>query len=317
LSLEAATHLEQERADLGRLWQQRLERAAYEAERAGRQYRLAEPENRLVVRELEREWEERLAAQQHLDEEYHRFLREQPRVLTEAERETIRRLAVDIPALWHAPTTTDAERKEIIRQVIARVVVTATGSSEQVQVHVEWVGGMQTTGTLIRPVARLEQLSYYPQLCDRMRLLVGEGLGAEAIAERLNAEGYRPPKRRERFGRQGVLALLHRLGLREQRTRSTQSDELIGDEWWVPTLARRIGMPEVTLHNWIRRGWVQARQLAAPDRRWIVWADTAEVGRLQALHQRPAGYYTRRRWVEDVEQPAGGDAALPSEGGAA
>ncbi len=35
LSLEAATHLEQERADLDRLWQQRLERAAYEAERAG------------------------------------------------------------------------------------------------------------------------------------------------------------------------------------------------------------------------------------------------------------------------------------------
>ncbi len=34
LSLEAAMHLEQERSELDRLWQHRLERAAFEAERA-------------------------------------------------------------------------------------------------------------------------------------------------------------------------------------------------------------------------------------------------------------------------------------------
>ncbi len=300
LSLEAATHLERERADLDRLWQQRLERAAYEAERAGRQYRLVEPENRLVARHLEREWEECLAAQQQLAEEYQRFLHDHPRVVSEAEREAIRQLAADIPALWAAPTTTDAERKEIIRQVIARVVVVAEGSSERVQVTVEWVGGTQSTGIVIRPVARLEQLSYYPQLCDRIRELVSAGLGAEVIAERLNAEGYRPPKRRERFGQQGVLALLHRLGLSEQRSHAKQPASLDVDEWWVPMLARRVGMPEVTLHNWIQRGWVRARQQELPDRRWIVWADAAEVERLQQLHQRPAGYYTRRRWVEDT-----------------
>lgn len=47
LSLEAARNLEREREGLTRLWQQRLERAAYEAERASRQYRLVEPENAL------------------------------------------------------------------------------------------------------------------------------------------------------------------------------------------------------------------------------------------------------------------------------
>ncbi len=177
LSLEATTHLERERDDLNRLWQQRLERAAYEAERAGRQYRLAEPENRLVVRHLEREWEEHLAAQQVLEEEYHRFLHDQPRVLSDSERAAIRHLATDIPALWDAPTTTVAERKEIIRQVVARVVVDAQGSSDHVSVTVAWVGGTQTEGVLIRRVARLEQLSYYPQLCDRVRTLVAAGLG--------------------------------------------------------------------------------------------------------------------------------------------
>ena len=315
LSLEAATQLERERDDLNQLWQQRLERAAYEAERAGRQYRLAEPENRLVVRQLEREWEERLAAQQQLDEEYHRFLRDQPRLLSETERAAIRHLASDIPALWDAPTTTEAERKEIIRQVVGRVVVDAQGSTEQVSVRIAWVGGSQTEGVLIRPVARLEQLSYDPQLCDRLRTLVSEGLGAEAIADRLNAEGYRPPKRRARFGRQGVLDLLQRLGVREAQARSSQPQALGVDEWWLPALAQHIGMPAVTLYNWIQRGWVQARQQEPPDRHWIVRADAAEVARLPALHQRPAGYYTRRLWIEDGEQRMDADTAAHLEGG--
>jgi hypothetical protein len=81
LSLEAAMHLEQERASLERLWQHRLERAAFETERAGRHYRLVEPENRLVARQLAREWEDNLTAQQQLQEDYQRFLHQQSRFI--------------------------------------------------------------------------------------------------------------------------------------------------------------------------------------------------------------------------------------------
>ncbi|MDQ2743942.1 MAG: hypothetical protein M3Z66_16825 [Chloroflexota bacterium] len=99
---------------------QRQERAAYDVARAARQYHEVEPENRLVARTLERDWEEQLVAQQQLDEEYHPVIRRQPRLLTVHERDTIRRLAADIPALWTAPPTTVADRKEIIRQVVER-----------------------------------------------------------------------------------------------------------------------------------------------------------------------------------------------------
>jgi len=99
LSLEAATHLEQERADLDRLWQQRLERAAFETERAGRHYRLVEPENRLVARQLAREWEEKLSAQQKLQEDYQRLLHKQPRVLTADEQQAIRQKAIEYSKL--------------------------------------------------------------------------------------------------------------------------------------------------------------------------------------------------------------------------
>jgi hypothetical protein len=160
LSLTAAERVEQERAALDRLWQQRRERAAYEAARAARQYHAVEPEHRLVARTLERAWEETLVAQQQLDEEYRRFVSQQPRGLTTEERTLIRRLASDIPALWTAPTTTVADRKEIIRQVVERVVVAAQGRSERVTVRIDWVGGGQTEAEMVRDIARLSDLSY-------------------------------------------------------------------------------------------------------------------------------------------------------------
>ncbi|MEO1148047.1 MAG: zinc ribbon domain-containing protein, partial [Cyanobacteria bacterium J06638_22] len=70
LSLQATTQLEADRQELDTLWQQRLERAAMEAERAGRHYQLVEPENRLVARQLAQTWEAKLAAQQQLQKDY-------------------------------------------------------------------------------------------------------------------------------------------------------------------------------------------------------------------------------------------------------
>src|SRR3954451_16584049 len=115
LSLAAADDLQQERARLHQVRQQELERARYEAERARRQYDAVEPENRLVGRELERRWEEALKEQRRLEEEAARFARDQPRGRSDLEREQIRALARDLPAPWHTPATTSADRQRIVR----------------------------------------------------------------------------------------------------------------------------------------------------------------------------------------------------------
>src|SRR5207244_4268099 len=78
LHLAAAAEVAQERQRLHRHWQQQRERAGYQTERAARQYEAVEPENRLVARELERRWEEALAAQRRLEEDYQRFGAAQP-----------------------------------------------------------------------------------------------------------------------------------------------------------------------------------------------------------------------------------------------
>jgi hypothetical protein len=297
LSLEAAKHLEQERTELDHLWQQRLERASFEAERAGRHYRLVEPENRMVARQLAREWEEKLAAKQQLLEDYQRFCHQQPRLLSKAEQAAIRQLAESIPALWFATTTTNAQRKEIVRQMVSRILVNVEGESERVQITLEWVGGAQTQDMMIRPVAKLSQLSYYPQLCERIRQLADLGLRAPAIAQQLNSEGFRPAKHYPQFSRQGVADLMRRLGLRHKRSYEPVGDGLGEAEWWLPELARTLGMPTITLYAWVQRGLVQARQQTQPQGRWIVWADAAELERLRRYRQRSLSCEGRQHWL--------------------
>ena len=91
LSLQVAADVEAERHQLQQHWHQRLERVRYDAERACRQYQAVEPENRLVARTLERQWEAALAAEATMHAEYTRFLAQQPVPLAAQDREAIRR----------------------------------------------------------------------------------------------------------------------------------------------------------------------------------------------------------------------------------
>lgn len=253
-----------------------------------------------MARQLAREWEEKLEAHKNLEEDYRRFVAEQPRALSVAERENIRRLAQDIPALWHSPTTTMAERKEIVRQVIERVVVENEGKSERLHVTIEWVEGSKTKGVVIRPVRNMEYLSYYPQMCERISELVGEGLSIAEITKTLNQEGYRPPKQAGRLGRQTVNEVLQRLGLRAVRRRGPRDFGAEGpaeDEWWLAELVRELRMPGGTLNGWIRRGWVEARRQESSGR-WIVQANEAEVERLRGLRSLPMGHHDHHRWLD-------------------
>ena len=304
LSVTAAAQVEARRAEVDRIWRQRLERADFACDRARRQYQLAEPENRLVARQLEREWEAALAERAHLGEEYERYQQERPARLSAGELAAIRALASDIPALWAAPTTTVADRKRLLRAVIESVQVTADGATERVHATVTWAGGQQTHADLRRPVARIDQLSYYPALTERIRALAGQGLGNAAIAGQLAAEGFRTPRLHDRFHDGEIQQLIRRLGLRPGLDHDHRTDQgsLGPGQWWLATLAREIGMPVATLFGWLKRGWVSGRQDTRPPYRWIITADSAEVERLRALHQLPAGYHNRRRWTDTASR---------------
>ena len=217
LSLQALAQVHQERERLHRHWQQRLQRARQEAQRAERQYQAVEPENRLVARTLEQRWEEALRQEQAVQEDYDRFRQERPRQLTEEERQRIEALARDIPALWQAPETTAAQRKEIVRLLVERVVVQVQATSERVGVTIRWRGGQATEHEIVRSVARYQSLDDYPRMLERIRELRQVGLTIAQVAQQLNKEGYRTPKSRKGYTSTSVRKLLSRQSQKGQQ----------------------------------------------------------------------------------------------------
>jgi hypothetical protein len=291
LSLTAADDRQQERARWHRLRQQELERAGYETERARRPYAAVAPENRLVARERERRWEEALKQRRRLEEASARFCRSQPEGVSAAEREQIRSLAEDLPALWHAAGTTAADRQRIVRLLIEEVVVGVQGESERVDVTIRWAGGECSRHELVRPVQRYEQMADYGRLLMRIDELRKEGRTLAEVAVRLNEEGFRPPKRAAVFNKGLVAGLMAKGERGGPRPRSLADGQLLtADEWLLSDLARHLGMPQPTLHRWIRVGWVQARKLPTPGGHWVIWADADERERMARLRSCPRGW---------------------------
>jgi hypothetical protein len=305
LNLVAADDLEQERGRLHQNWRQQVERARYEAKRARRQYDAVEPENRLVARELERRWEEALKEQRRLEEEYARFRRDQPRGLSACEREQIRALSRDLPALWHAPATTAADRQRIVRLLVEEVVATVRGESEWVDVTIRWAGGSTSVHELVRPVQRYQQMSDYGRLLDRIDELRKEGRTLTVVAEQLNREGFRPPKRSVTFTKEMLSGLLAKCSRTCPRPRAVAEPGVLDDhEWLLTDLARELKMPPETLHRWIRVGWVQARKLPTPRGQWVIWADAEERDRMARIRTCPRGWSDEDNFAQLIKPKA-------------
>lgn len=286
LHLAAAADVAQERQRLHQHWQQQLERARYETERAARQYQTVEPENRLVARELERRWEVALTEQNRLTQDYERFCRSQPATLSAAEQEQIRLLARDIPQLWHADTTTTAERHRLIRFLIEQIEVGVQGETDQMEVAIRWAGGFVSRHNLARPVQCYEQLADFPRLRARITELHTAGKSMAAVAECLNQEGFRPPKRATRFTSSMVADFLAKGGRSGPRPMALSATGLLHKgEWLLTDLARHLNMPSATLHRWRKVGWVHARKLPVPGGHWALWADGSELKRLTRLRR--------------------------------
>jgi DNA invertase Pin-like site-specific DNA recombinase len=279
LSLKAIEDVQRERQRLHRHWEQRLERASYDVRRAERQYQAVEPENRLVARSLEEQWEKTLRAQRELREEYDRFLNLHLPRLTDEERSRIQTLSVDIPALWHSPETTARDRKEIMRLLTERIVVGVRKNTERAEVTITWRGGQTTRHEIVRAVSRYESLGEYDQMMDRIVQLRREGLTMKQLAAQLTREGYRTPRSQKGYTSTSVRQLLSRRGLTGGAIGREQLDR---GEWWLPDLAGELGMPSAKLRDWAFREKIRARRVS-PEGPWVVWADGRERRRLRKL----------------------------------
>jgi DNA invertase Pin-like site-specific DNA recombinase len=274
LSLEACGDVERERERLDKHWQQNLQRARYEAELAERRYRAVDPDNRLVISSLEKNWEEALGNERRVREEYDRFALETPLPLTANERSRIEALASDIPALWKANGVTNADRKEIVRTLVERVVLHVRCDSEFVDATIRWAGGYESRHEIIRPVATYAQLRDFELLMERVAELREAGHSAQQTAEQLNAEGFHTPRGDGKFNQKIVYSLVY-----NKRSGIGQLGE---NEWWLADLARKLKMSRLKLRDWAERQWVHSRRTPI-QKRWVLWADEEELERLRQL----------------------------------
>src|SRR5437588_12175621 len=194
LALAALAQLEQEEQAESKQWELRLERARYQAKRAERQYQAVEPENRLVARSLEKQWEEQLRAVETVEKEYQVWKSSRFGIFTQADREAIVALGSDLPTLWQAPTTTNEERKQMLRLVIGEVIVDSKRVGGQVWVQINWQTGAHDQFWYKRSVRSYAVLADAQALEQRIRDLNTAGLMDAQIAAVLTAEGYQTPQ---------------------------------------------------------------------------------------------------------------------------
>jgi len=153
-TLAAAERLESDREAALKQWRLGVERAGYEAQRAERRYRAVDPDNRLVARGLEREWEERLRALDAAKAELERRERQQPRVVSQAERDRLLALGPDLAAVWRAATTAPQDRKELLRTLVEEVIVKVERDKAAAHLTLRWKGGALDEIDLTLPRSR-------------------------------------------------------------------------------------------------------------------------------------------------------------------
>jgi hypothetical protein len=252
----------------------------------------------LVGRTLERQWEQALAEHARLSAEYEWFQRRQPRSLTAAEVSGLRELAHDLPGIWSAATR--EERQTLVRLLLERVVVEVIDASEQVRVTCHWHGGHQTSHQLIRPVARLNQLSTYQELVARAVELRRAGQSCTAIAEVLNQEGWRPPKRRDTFNAPMVQRLFGKVGTVRYK-RQTVVIERQPNEWTILELARHLAMPASTLYNWVQEGRLPSRMVSHNGMTYrLVRADEATIAAVKEIRATPPPWRRRPPRIDEA-----------------
>jgi DNA invertase Pin-like site-specific DNA recombinase len=136
VSLQAMEQLEVHNRQIEQHWRLRIERAEYEADLARRRYTAVDPENRLVTRSLERDWNEKLVALERLERTFAATPHPSRLLTSPEERARILSLAQDFPAIWQASTTSHPERKQLLRYLVKDV--TLTRREDDIHLGVRW-----------------------------------------------------------------------------------------------------------------------------------------------------------------------------------
>jgi hypothetical protein len=162
-----------------------LEQARYDARLAQRQYERVDPDHRLVASELERRWNEKLERVAQLEQAHAKAEADAQWDLTSEERAAISAVSQDLPAIWAAPTTTNQDRKQLLRSAIDSVQLDGVSHAGQIEVQIRWQSGVITRVIVERYRRGTDSLKTPADAVDRIHELAPTYTYAE-IAAQLN-----------------------------------------------------------------------------------------------------------------------------------
>ncbi|MCP5087615.1 MAG: recombinase family protein [Rhodobacteraceae bacterium] len=268
--LSSITDSRQQQSQLEKQWQHQLDRAQYEVDLAKARYLEIDPRFRLVAVELERAWETALQAQQEQLREWERVQAEQLHPLSAEEEQLVRRLATDLPALWAAESSSNRDRKRLLRTLIAQVTLDSEQEAGITHLQIRWRTGAVTALTAVRP--RPGHPSN-PHLLAEVGRLAGTGETDEQVATHLNREGivsswHVKDDPAYLLGQPVSYWTAKRVG-NLRRKHKIRIDFEAGGFVSSKTAAERIGVSVTVVLDWVRRGLLPGRQQRRGAAVWI------------------------------------------------
>ncbi|MEV2226925.1 recombinase family protein [Nocardia vinacea] len=286
--LTAAEQLEDGHDAALEQWRRQLEQARYQAGRAERRYRAVDPDNRLVARGLESEWNTALQQVADAETELARREAQRPKTLTPQEKSAILALGDNLDQVWSAPSTTDRDRKQLLRSLLDEVNITVARDTDSAHAELvlRWKGGAITE--LSVPIKRTpaNRLRTDEDTIDLVRRLAVHYPDA-MIAHILNRQDRRTARGLS-FTAGRVQTLRHHWNI---ACHKPGNDPQEGELLTVADAAEQLGLAPSTLHRWLGDGFIAGEQLT-PGAPWRIrlthevralFVDTAPEGWLAML----------------------------------
>jgi DNA invertase Pin-like site-specific DNA recombinase len=266
-------------------WRLQVERFRYEAERDERRFNAVEPENRLVARTLETQWETSLKKLQDAEIEFERRKHHSQKKLTEEQKTVIRTLSNDIKKVWHAPSTTPRDKKELLQTLLQEVNITVDRTNNIAHLIVRW-----KTETVYEIDVNLPQRNSPPirtkqDTIDLVRRLAVHYTDA-TIAGILNRQNRRTARGHD-FTANRVGNLRRHWKIPKFEGNSSDKGELVT----IRKAADILCVAPSTIHRWLADGFIAGEQIT-PGAPWQIRM-TNEL-RSQFLKEAPDGYVTMK-----------------------
>lgn len=263
LALAAADEVTDRHQRVGRAAQLAVERARYEAHRAERAFHAVEPDNRLVARSLETRWETKLASLLEAEQTLEAARDALPPLPGRPELEI---LAADLPGLWHAPTTSNKDRKRLLRTVIADITVLPEPDHGHARIGIRWHTGASDELRVPRCVHRGAAVRSSAPAVEMVTRL-GPTTDTHELAGMLNAAGITTGHGRP-FDAKAVQWIRHAYHI-------PAPDPYTGGQISVTDTANRLGVSTGTVYDWIKTGKLAARR-GSGNRLCIPWTQHIE-----------------------------------------